>query len=130
MKKSGIIIVLILVVAVLMGCAHTNGSSTKVSASPVLDRILQRGELVMGTAGSMPPLNMTTKDGKVIGLEPDIAKAIANAMGVNLRLKPMPFSELLQSLENGDVDMIMSGMTITSRRNLKVAFVNENKNNS
>ncbi len=123
MKKTGIIIVLILALAVLMGCAHTNGGSTKVSASPVLDRILQRGEIVMGTAGSMPPLNMTTKDGKVIGLEPDMAKAIANAMGVNLRIKTMLFSELLPSLENGEVDMIMSGMTITSRRNLKVAFV-------
>jgi polar amino acid transport system substrate-binding protein len=122
-KKAGTVIVLILTLAVFMGCAHNNGGAAKVSTAPVLDRILQRGEIVVGTAGSMPPLNMTTKDGKVIGLEPDLAKAIANAMGVKLRLKTMPFSELLPSLENGDLDMIMSGMTITSKRNLKVAFV-------
>jgi len=122
-KKAGTVIVLILTLAVFMGCAHNNGGAAKASTAPVLDRILQKGEIVVGTAGSMPPLNMTTKDGKVIGLEPDLAKAIANAMGVKLRLETMPFSELLPSLENGDLDMIMSWMTITSKRNLKVAFV-------
>ncbi len=123
MKKARIVIVLILTLTVFMGCAHRSGVVAKTSTAPVLDQILQRGEIIVGTAGSMPPLNMTTKDGKVIGLEPDIARAIANAMGVKLRLETMPFSELLPSLEEGRIDMIMSGMTINSKRNLKVAFV-------
>ncbi len=123
MKKAGIVIVLILLVTGLIGCASNNGKVARASNTPVLDRILQRGEIIVGTAGNMPPLNMTTKEGEVIGLEPDMAQAIANAMGVKLRLETMPFSELLPSLEEGKIDMIMSGMTITSRRNLKVAFV-------
>jgi polar amino acid transport system substrate-binding protein len=123
MKKVGIVIVLILLVAGLIGCAHDNGKVARASNTPVLDRILQRGEIIVGTAGNMPPLNMTTKEGEVIGLEPDMAQAIANGMGVKLRLETMPFSELLPSLEQGKIDMIMSGMTITSRRNLNVAFV-------
>jgi polar amino acid transport system substrate-binding protein len=123
MKKTGIVIVLMLVVAVFMGCAHSNWNVAKTSSAPVLDRIQQRGEIIVGTAGSMPPLNMTTKEGDVIGLEADMAQAIAGAMGVKLRLETMPFAELLPSLEEGRVDMIMSGMTINSKRNLKVAFV-------
>ncbi len=122
-KKAGIAIILIFTFTVFMGCAYRNGSLAKASTAPVLDRIAQRGEIIVGTAGSMPPLNMTTKDGKVTGLEPDMARTIANAMGVKLRMKTMPFSELLPSLEEGKIDMIMSGMTITSKRNLKVAFV-------
>ena len=72
-----------------------------------LDRIAQSGQLVVGTAGSMPPLNMTTKDGKVIGLEPDIANEIAVAMGVKATFKTMPFSELLPALEAGKVDIVL-----------------------
>jgi polar amino acid transport system substrate-binding protein len=123
MKKTGIVIVLILLLTVFMGCAHRNRNVAKTSSAPVLDRILQKGEIIVGTAGSMPPLNMTTKEGEVIGLEPDMAQAIATAMDVKLRLETMPFAELLPSLEEGRIDMIMSGMTINSKRNLKVAFV-------
>jgi len=84
MIKARIILVFILAVALLTGCAHSTGGSAKTSASPVIDRIMDRGEIVVGTAGSMPPLNMTTRDGEVIGLEPDIAQAVAAAMGVKL----------------------------------------------
>ena len=93
------------------------------STSPILERIAARGELIVGTAGSMPPLNMTTTSGKIIGIEPDIATFIAGGMGVDLTLKPMPFHKLLPALEAGEIDMVMSNMTITGKRNLKVAFV-------
>jgi len=104
---------------------HTYNVTPYVNASPIstLDHIQKKGELVVGTSGDMPPLNMTTKDGEIIGLEPDIAKLIADGMGVKLRFEKMPFSKLLEALESGKVDIILSEMTITSKRNLKVAFV-------
>jgi polar amino acid transport system substrate-binding protein len=121
MKKLRILLVLVLAMILLAACAHT--TETASSSAPSLQRILQKGELVVGTAASMPPLNMTTRDGKVIGLEVDLAKSMANAMGVKLKLQPIEFSKLLSALVNGKVDMILSGMTITPKRNLKVAFV-------
>jgi polar amino acid transport system substrate-binding protein len=51
------------------------------TAGPVLDRIMKKGELVVGMSGDQPPLNVTTKDGKIIGLEPDIASFMASAWG-------------------------------------------------
>lgn len=104
---------------------HISNNTSYVSASPIstIDHIQKKGEIVVGTTADMPPLNMTTKDGKIIGLEPDIAKLIADGMGVKLRFEKMPFSKLLKALENGKVDIILSEMTITSKRNLKVAFV-------
>ena len=92
------------------------------TVSPVIDRIVAKKELVVGTAASMPPLNMTTKDGQIIGFEADLAKIFAAGMEVKLTLKSMHFDELLPALESGKVDMVLSNMTMTPQRNLKVAF--------
>lgn len=123
MKKIGIIILLVCAVGLLSACAHMTGPQAGRSASPVIDQIIKKGELIVGTAGNMPPLNMTTKEGEIIGMEPDLARYMADAMGVTLRFERMPFAELLPALEAGKVDMVMSGMTIIPERNLKVAFV-------
>ena len=123
MKKWTIVFALLLLF--LSGCAQMNGNTANAtaSASPVIDRILQRGELVVGMAGNMPPLNMTTKEGELIGYEVDLAKNMAAAMGVRAKMKVMPFAELLPALQSGKIDLILSNMTITPGRNLKVAFV-------
>ncbi len=91
--------------------------------APVLDRILKRGELIVGVSGNQPPLNMRAKSGAIIGLEAELAQMIADAMGVRLRLFPVHFNMLIPTLEEGGIDMIMSGMTMTPERNLKFAFV-------
>ena len=92
-------------------------------AGGILDRILEKGELVVGTTGTQPPLNATTKDGKIIGLDADIAKRIAISMGVKVHFATMPFADLLPALHSDKVDMILSSMTMTPERNLKVAFI-------
>jgi polar amino acid transport system substrate-binding protein len=123
MKFAKIIIVFFLAIVFFTGCAEMQQGSSSTSASPVLDRIQNRGELIVGTMGNMPPLNMTSKNGEIFGLEPDLAKMMAGAMGVKVRFVTKPFPELLPALHAGQVDMVLSGMTITPKRNLKVAFV-------
>lgn len=123
MKRIVAFVTLLFVLSIFGACVHTGEPPVKAPVSPGIDSIVKRGELVVGTAGSMPPLNMTTKNGEVIGLEPDIASMMAASMGVKLRLVTMPFVELLSALERGDLDMVMSDMTMTPRRNMEVAFV-------
>jgi polar amino acid transport system substrate-binding protein len=123
MKYARIILVSILLAIFCAGCAQTQQQTGSTSASPVLDRIQQRGELIVGTMGNMPPLNMTAKNGDIFGLEPDLARMMAKAMDVNVKFVTKPFNELLPALQNGEVDMVLSGMTITPKRNRKVAFV-------
>ena len=123
MKSIKVLAVSILVLFLFAACAEFQTTSTPPSSSPVIDRILDRGELVVGTMGKMPPLNMTTKTGDLIGLEVDMVKSMAAAMDVKYRFEIMAFSKLLPALEAGKVDMVLSGMTITPDRNLKVAFV-------
>jgi polar amino acid transport system substrate-binding protein len=121
MKRS--LVVLLVFVGLMAGYAMMAFAADAGRLSPVLDRIVAKKELVVGTAASMPPLNMTMKDGQIAGLEIDLVQMFANAMDVKLTLRTMPFPELLPALEAGRVDLVVSGMTITPERNLKFAFV-------
>ena len=116
--KRGLLLLLVIVFAT--ACAHTNSGTT---TSSNLDRIAQAGVLRVGTAANMPPLNMLNKSGVPMGLDVDLARYMASAMGVELSLVIKPFPELLPAMEAGEVDMVISGMTITPERNMKVGFV-------
>ena len=116
-------VVLMVVIGLISVCGQAFAAGEGARVSPVIDRIVAKKELVVGTAASMPPLNMTTKDGEIIGLEMDLARLFAEGMEVKLTLKPMRFNDLLPALATGKVDMVLSGMTIVPARNLKVAFV-------
>ena len=93
------------------------------SDSPTLSRIEQRGELVLGTSANMPPMTYKQPSGKVIGLDVDIARVMASALDAKLTIKTMAFNKLVPALKAGDIDVIISNMTITPERNRSVAFV-------
>ncbi len=93
------------------------------SRSPVLKRISDSQTLRVGMSGAQAPFNMTNRDGKIIGLDVDLAQLLSNSMGVELEIVPMSFAELLPALEDGYVDMVMSGVTATLKRNARVPFV-------
>jgi polar amino acid transport system substrate-binding protein len=112
----------LMIACLLAGCAEM-GQTTKASSSPVMDRVIFRGELRVGVSGDMPPMNLLTKDDKVIGMDVDLATMIAEAMGVKLNVQRIDFAGLLPALESGSIDMIVSNMTMTPDRNLKAAFV-------
>jgi polar amino acid transport system substrate-binding protein len=114
---------LLLAAAAFVGWAQGAAAGPGSSPSPTMDRVAARGELIVGTAASMPPLNMKTKDGEVIGLDLDLAKILAAGMEAKLRVETMPFADLLPALEAGKVDLVLSGMTMTPARNRKFAFV-------
>ena len=110
------------VIIIVLGLAFLFTSTAL--AGPIIDRILQKRELVVGISGNQPPLSATSKEGKIIGLEADLAQLMADTMGVKIKFEIMPFSELVSALRKaGKVEMVLSGMTITPERNLKVAFV-------
>ena len=123
MRKIGNLVAVLVAIGLMAGLGQVFAAGEIRSLSPVLDRIQAKKELVVGTAASMPPLNMTTKDGQIVGMEVDLARLFADAMEVKLTLKPMRFSDVLSALGKGQVDMVLSGMTMTPQRNLKAAFV-------
>lgn len=110
-KKVALFIIILFIPTVLF--SQENGA---------LDRILKRGELRVGTSGSQPPFTMKSKEGQLMGYEIDIANLLADAMNLKFTFVAKPFSELLPALEKGEIDVVMSGMTITPERNLKFTF--------
>lgn len=120
---------LALVLAHSIGCA-SDGGDTPVqlwggpvgSGSIAIDRILFDGELRIGMSGDSPPMNVRGRDGELMGLEVDLARALASAMGVAPMLVQMPFAQLLDAVAKGDVDMAISNLTMTPERNMRVAF--------
>jgi len=91
--------------------------------APVLSRIADSGTLRVGMSAGQPPYNVTNREGKVIGMDVDLAGLLAGALGVKLKIVEMPFADLLPALEGGDVDLVISGMTATLQRNMRAAFV-------
>ena len=121
MRKVGLLAALAALTMLFCSCANLTADGGA-GPSSHLSEILQRGELIVGTSGNMPPLNMAAKNGEVIGLEMDIVRMMADGMGVTLKIKTVPFHELLPNLESGNLDLVISGMTITPKRNLSFAF--------
>jgi polar amino acid transport system substrate-binding protein len=114
----------ILFVLPLIACQSAlTGSGGGSSSAPMrLQSILDSGELRIGLSGNQPPLNMTDKNGELIGLEVDLMNALAHSMGLTTRFIVKPFADLIPAIENGEVDVVISGMTITPERNARVAF--------
>ncbi len=89
-----------------------------------LNTIIQRGELRVATEPGYMPFEMKDRKGRIVGFDIDLAKAMAKAMDVKLKIVPTTFDGILAGLLTGKYDIIMAGMTITQKRNLKVNFAN------
>ena len=94
-----------------------------VDGAPVITSIQERGKLILGTSGNMPPMSQKLDSGEIVGLDIDMGQVMADAMGVDLEIKIISFEKLIPALEDGEVDVVISNMTINPRRNMRVAFV-------
>ena len=120
MRRPPSLLALVLFALVLGACQSLSPSPSHTRAR--LPEILSRGALRVGLTGDQPPLNMMSRSGKLEGLEVDLSTALAASMGVRLELVQKPFPDLLPALQRGDVDVVISGVTITPERNTQVAF--------
>lgn len=111
---------LLTLIAFLSGC---NTLQTNGDGGSVISRIEERGSLVLGTSANMPPMTQTSPDGQVSGFDVDLARLMAQALDVKLDIRTIPFAELVPALERGEVDVVISNLTITQKRNKHVAFV-------
>lgn len=92
-------------------------------AGQTLQRVIDFKTLKVGMTADQPPLNMLSRDRTLMGFDVDLARALANAMRVKLEIKVMPFGELMTSLDDGTIDLVISGMAITPERSEQAAFV-------
>ena len=121
MMNKMLSILLVSMLAITLSVCSENKTLTVTKTH--LQKIVKKGELVLGTSGNLPPMTNAINDGKdVVGFDIDLATAMAKSMNVKLVIKVIPFDILIPALETGQIDMIISHMTITPERNTRVAF--------
>jgi len=87
----------------------------------VLDDILERKTMRVGVA-EFVPWTMRAESGDLIGNEIDVARKIAEDMGVEAAFRVYDWDDMIPALERGDIDIIAGGMAITPARALRVNF--------
>lgn len=120
----------ILMAAVFTGCSSNSdtkqaANSSSASADDSLSKIKAKGKLVVGINAEFAPFEFHTMvDGKdtVAGFDVDLAKEVAKDMGVELELKELSFDALLTTLQSGQVDVVISGLSATEERRKTVGF--------
>ena len=87
-----------------------------------VQKIKEKGVLVMGTSADWPPFEYVDSKGNIVGIDVEIAKKIAQELGVKLEIKDMKFAALIEALKNGQVDIVLADMTPTAERGKVVDF--------
>lgn len=136
-KVSALILALTMCTAMLTACGGGNSTTTSStgSAAPAPTtsaatseagadegyKLVKEGTLTMATNAQFPPYEYY--DGQdVIGIDADIAKAIADKLGLELKIEDMEFDSIITSVQNGKADLGLAGMTVTPDRQKNVDF--------
>ena len=83
---------------------------------------VEEGKLIMSTNAAFPPYEMTDDTGAVVGIDADIAAAIAEKLGLELQIDDMDFDSALLAVQQGKSDMVMAGVSVTDDRLLVMDF--------
>jgi polar amino acid transport system substrate-binding protein len=116
--------VLILAVLLILGPRAFKVQRKELVEDPILRKIKTQGKIVVGTDATYPPMESIDEKGNFVGLDIDIAKEIASDLKVQIEFKNIPWETLIsfEPLQKGEVDMLISSITITPERAEKVAF--------
>ena len=83
---------------------------------------IQEGKLIMSTNAAFPPYEMTDDNGNVVGIDADIAAAIAEKLGLELQIEDMDFDSALLAVQQGKSDMVMAGVSVDPEREAVMDF--------
>ncbi len=106
MKKIlALVLALAMTVCVLASCGGADSDNT----------------ITMATNAEFPPYEYM-EDGKVVGIDAEIAQAIAEKLGKELVIENVDFDSLIPGVQTGKYDFVMAGMTVTDERKEQVDF--------
>lgn len=111
MKKYYIFILVILVLIIATSCS-TNETGN----------ILDKEKLVVGMELKYPPFETKDENGEPLGASVDLAYALGDYLGMDVEISDTPYPSLIPSLISGEIDIIISSMTITPARAKEVDF--------
>lgn len=112
----------IMFILTLMFTFAACGSSSKDKATDDSDS----DTLIMATNAEFPPYEYHENDAngkdQIVGIDAEIAQAIADKLGMKLQIEDMEFDSIIASVQSGKADFGMAGMTVTDERKQSVSF--------
>jgi len=108
MKKIIALLLAVLMVASLAACASQASTAAE-------------GKLTMATNAQFPPYEFYDGD-TIVGIDAEIAGAIAEKLGLELVIEDMEFDSIIEAVKSGKADIGMAGMTVTPERQETVDF--------
>jgi polar amino acid transport system substrate-binding protein len=121
MKKSAIVCILGLMLLMPFSQAPAGELGDQLAKESIVEKI-QRDKVIRVGMSTFVPWAMKDKQGNLVGFEIDVARQLAQDMGVEVEFVPTAWSGIIPALMTGKFDVIIGGMGITPERNLKVNF--------
>lgn len=90
------------------------------------NKVMSRGKVVVGVKADYKPWGFRNESGEIVGMEIDMARAAADAMGVDLELAAVQSSNRMQFLEQGKIDLMIATMSDRPDRRKIVGIVSPN----
>jgi len=90
------------------------------------NKVMKRGKMVVGVKADYKPWGYRDTSGNIVGMEADMAKIAADAMGVELEMVAVQSSNRMQFLENGKIDMMIATMSDRADRRKLVGITQPN----
>ena len=125
--RSSVVMVAMTSMVALTGCTSTStpGTSGQANANNQvshLQQVIKRGTLNVGVLPDYPPYSSQQANGDLIGYEPDIAKKLADALGVKLKMVNTDGTSRKPVLDSNRVDVDIDAFTATNERAKAVEF--------
>jgi ABC-type amino acid transport substrate-binding protein len=121
MKKFFACVLALAMTLSLVACGSSDSGNSSSSGSQAGGdeagfTTVEEGKLIMSTNAAFPPYEMTDDNDQVIGIDADIAAAIAEKLGLELQIENMGFDAALLAVQQGKSDMVMAGVSVTKDR--------------
>jgi len=112
--KEKKLIILVLVILIVAGIIVAfNLKQTKENS---LEKILEKGNLILGLDDSFPPMGFRNEDNEIVGFDIDVAKEVCKRLNIELKIQPISWDAKEQELNSYNIDCIWNGMSITEER--------------
>ncbi|MCA4134112.1 ABC transporter substrate-binding protein [Arthrobacter sp. M4] len=108
----------------LTGCVSGTAAAPEASAQTGLPQeIKSAGKLRIGLSPDFPPMEFRDSDKKLAGVDIDLQQKLGEVLGIQIEVVESPFDQLINSVQTGRVDVVMSGISDTLERQKTADFV-------
>lgn len=124
MKFKKVLVGALALVSILTLAACSSSSSKKATSTDQWDTYVKNGEITIGFDNTFVPMGYEDEDGSNVGFDIDLANAVFKEYGITVKWQSINWDMKETELNNGTIDLIWNGYSITDERAEKVLFTN------